>query len=104
MYVWTRDCGQGCVCLGAVRKGGCTPPRNTSTEAGGTHPTGMYSCFLDICSFGIYLHIEIICSGRFLVGRLFKNIHKILINMFTNLVNTSFYLIVSDVITVFIFA
>ena len=25
--------------------GGCTPPPEMATEAGGTHPTGMHSCF-----------------------------------------------------------
>ena len=34
----------GCLLLGVCSRGGGDPP-GTATAAGGTHPTGMHSCF-----------------------------------------------------------
>ena len=37
--------GQGGVWTGGGWTGGCTPPK-MATEAGGKHPTGMYTCLV----------------------------------------------------------
>ena len=36
---------------------GDTPPPVTATAAGGTHPTGMHSCFCDVC----HVFFDIFC-------------------------------------------
>ena len=44
---WAKwGCVTGVCNQGGVGPGGCTTPTPTGQQAGGTHPTGMLSCFI----------------------------------------------------------
>ena len=68
--LWGRSAARGVPVLegacskGGLLPGGCGDPPGTATAAGGTHPTGMHSCFMNtICSLNWFAHrVQIVKS------------------------------------------